>query len=165
MRYFLPAMPFFFLPAAMAFRGTHRGMITALVVASIASNVLPSLINPGLVIFSFRGANRAIAKAPWQHYAALMGIVSSMHGQPYPDYDPFYYDGMGRDEAREESLNFPNSWTVNLIRDPEWRGVGIVALLILLTTPPVLAGLIVRGDRDPAPTTMGSQPHPCENLR
>lgn len=135
-RYLLAILPFLYFPAGLALATLwrqHRRILGALVLASVAANVLPTLLNPFLVTLGVGEGNRAEAWKPCQHIAALQALGMSLAGRPYPDpqLHDFYMDGMDLEAARAESLIFPNSWTIRLMREPRWRTLGIGAAAVL----------------------------------
>jgi hypothetical protein len=135
-RYLVPVLPLLYFPVALvlaAYWDCHRNALAALVAVSIALNVLAVVINPGLVALAL-GGNSWSSKKPLQHISALKGVVRSVQGHSYPDRANVYFDGMDAVTARRESLVFPNSWTVRLMREPGSRTLGITAFLSLIAS-------------------------------
>jgi hypothetical protein len=150
-RYIIPILPILFLPLGMTLVvlwNRRRRLVLVVALSSMAINLSLALIDTHIVCFSaLPNTNRHYAFLPYQQIKGVQAVLMHLRGIPLPIPDDFYYDGMDAEAARQESLVFPDFWTVRLMREPGSRTLGITAFLSLIASVLVFGWVACQGFR------------------
>jgi hypothetical protein len=139
-RYLLPCLPILFwaaTPGLMALNRRSRRGAAVLVLAALAWNVAPSLVNWQVVAAEYPGAPLEAAAAPYQIIGVWKGLWRGLHAEPlvFANSDPVF-------AAQDMARRFPDLWTARLMeRSRSGRLAGGAIILALL------AGIVLSSRR------------------